>query len=71
MVEIILKNNIDKDKIEALLQFLKSLNIEATLKKDTFFEKRKKVEFTLSEGLWEDYPIDGKELREKSWERNK
>ena len=49
MVEIILKNNIDKDKIEALLQFLKSLNIEAMIKNDDLFEERKKADFTMEQ----------------------
>ncbi|MEO7316253.1 MAG: hypothetical protein ABIW47_13780 [Ginsengibacter sp.] len=71
MVEIILKNNIDKDKIEALLQFLKSLNIEAMIKNDDLFEERKKADFTISSGLWKDYSIDGNQLRKQSWERNK
>lgn len=71
MVEIILKNNIDKDKIEALLQFLKSLNIEAMIKNDNLFEERKKADFTISSGLWKDYSIDGNQLRKQSWERNK
>lgn len=52
MVEIILKNNIDKDKIEALLQFLKSLNIEAMIKNDDLFEERKKADFTISSRLF-------------------
>lgn len=71
MVEIILKSNISEDKIEALLQFLKSLNIEAQLKKDNLFEEREKADFSLSTGLWKDYLIDGNQLRKQSWERSK
>lgn len=71
MVEIILKNNIGKDKIEALLQFLKSLNIEALVKKDNLLEEREKAEFSLSTGIWKDYSIDGNELRKQSWVRSK
>lgn len=71
MVEIILKNNIGKDKIEALLHFLKSLNIEALVKKDNLLEKREKADFSLSAGLWKDYVIDGNELRKQSWVRRK
>ena len=68
MVEIILKDKIDQDKMEALLQFLKSLNIEAILKHEYLFEERKKVDFSLSVGLWKDYLIDGFQLRKQSWD---
>ena len=67
MVEIILKDKIDQDKMEALLQFVKSLNIEAIVKHEYLLKERKKVDFSLSAGLWKDYSIDGKQLRKQSW----
>ncbi len=66
-MEIILKNKIDQDKIEALLQFLKFLNIEAIVKHEYLLKERKKVDFSLSDGFWKDYSIDGYQLRKQSW----
>ena len=71
MVEIILKDNIEKSKIDALLQFLKSWNIDAELKKNTTTSIREKVDFSLSAGIWKDYTIDANELRNQAWKRNK
>ena len=67
MVEIILKDKIDQDKMKALLQLVKSLNLEVIVKDEYLLNEREKVEFSLSVGLWEDYSIDGNELRKQSW----
>ena len=71
MVEIILKNNVEKNKIDALLQFLKSWNIDAEIKKTTKPGTKKKTEFSLSAGIWKDYTIDAGELRKQAWNRSK
>ena len=71
MVEIILKNNIEKSKIDALLQFLKSWNIDAELKKNVRPVVREKADFSLSAGIWKNYSIDASELRKQAWNRNK
>ena len=71
MVEIILKNNPDKNKIKALILFLKALNIEAELKKIPKTGIKGKSKFTLSTGIWKDYSIDDDKLREQAWNRNK
>ena len=52
--------------MEALIQFLKLLNIEAILKHEYLFEERTKVDFSLSAGLWKDYSLDGNQLRKQS-----
>ena len=67
MVEIILKDKIDQDKMEALLKLVKSLNIEVVVKHEYLLRERKKVDFSLSVGLWKDYSIDGYKLRKQSW----
>ncbi len=71
MVEIILKSDIEERKIEALLQFLKSWNIDAELKRNAEPVVRKKSGFSLSAGIWKNYSIDAKELRKQAWNRNK
>ena len=68
MIEIILKDKIEENKMEALIQFLKGLKIEAIFKQDYVFKQRKKVGFSLSIGLWKDYSIGGNELRNQSWD---
>ena len=70
MQQLILKKDIDQSKMDALLYFLKSWNIEAELitKPKT---TKKKNDFSLSAGLWKDCNIDSVELRAQAWGRNK
>jgi hypothetical protein len=70
MQQLILKNDLDKNKIDALLHFLKSWNIDAELKTTTTSAKKSNI-FSLSAGIWEGYDIDGVELRKQAWNRNK
>jgi hypothetical protein len=71
MVQLILKNDIEQSKIDALLYFLKSWNIDAELKMTTTDVAKKKSAFSLSAGIWKDYDIDANELRKQAWNRNK
>ena len=71
MVEIILKDNLEKGKIEALIRFLRSMNIDAELKSGKKKGVRRKEEFSLSAGLWKNYDISASDLRKRSWNRNK
>ncbi len=68
MVELILNSDIEKSKIEALIKFLKSWNINAQIKSPNTLNTKKKKEFTLSAGIWKDYRIDANDLRKKSLE---
>ncbi|HMP29530.1 MAG TPA: hypothetical protein PKD85_08010 [Saprospiraceae bacterium] len=70
MQQIILKKEIDKTKLDALLVFLKSWNIEVELKTSPVISKKQSA-FSLAAGIWKDYNIDGNELRTKAWTRNK
>jgi len=71
MTEIILKKDIDDNKMNALLQFLQSWGVDAVVKKTNSYVATKSSEITLSVGLWSDYEnIDGVELRNKAWKRN-
>ncbi|WP_316826890.1 hypothetical protein [Pedobacter miscanthi] len=69
MTAIILKDNVEQRKIDALLNFLKSWDIDAELRITDSEKSAKIVDFSLSKGIWSDYNIDSKELREKSWKR--
>jgi hypothetical protein len=71
MTELILKKDIDENKMKALLAFLKSLGIEVELRTDISKTAKKKKEFSLAVGLWEDYQLDSSELRNQAWQRNK
>lgn len=70
MQQLILKKKIEKTKMEALLNFLKSWNIEAELKTSPVINK-KKSGFSLSVGIWKDYNIDANEIGQKAWKRSK
>lgn len=71
MVEIILKDDLEKGKIQALIRFLKSMNIDAELKEVKKKVVGKKGEFSLSAGIWKNYEINAANLRKQAWKRNK
>lgn len=70
MQQIILKKDIDQTQMDALLNLLKSLNIEAEIKTSLIVTK-KKSDFSLSTGIWKDYNINAEDLRIQAWNRNK
>ena len=70
MQHLILKKDIEQHKLDALILFLKSLNIEAELKKESL-STNKKSSFSLSAGIWKDYHVNASELRAKAWKKNK
>ena len=71
MTELILKQDIDENKMKTLLDFLKSWGIDVELKTTISKTAKKTQEFSLSAGLWADYQINSSELREQAWSRNK
>jgi len=71
MTELILKKDIDENKMKALLAFLKSWGIDVELRKSTTKAIKKSEEFSLTAGLWEDYQIDNTDLRNQAWQRKK
>ncbi|WP_231459435.1 MULTISPECIES: hypothetical protein [unclassified Pedobacter] len=70
MMEIILNDDIEQDKIDALLHFLKSRNIKAELRTTKANVKKQPSDFSLSEGIWSDYSISPNELRTKAWKKS-
>ena len=71
MTELILKQDIDENKMKTLLDFLKSWGIEVELKTSISKTAKKTQKFSLAAGLWEDYHINSSELRNEAWNRNK
>ena len=69
MTEIILKDDVEQSKIDALLSFLKLTNIDAEVKITNLNQVRHSSVFSLSSGIWKDYDIKAEELRNKAWKR--
>ena len=69
MTEIILKDDVEQSKIDALLFFLKSSNIDAEVKITDVKKIQKSSAFSLAKGIWRDYNVDANELRDKAWKR--
>lgn len=70
MQQLILKKDISQSKMEALIYFLKSWDIEVEVKTNTAVSIKKETDFSLSVGLWKDNSIDANELRKQAWNRN-
>jgi hypothetical protein len=66
MTQLIFKNDLEEDKLKALLGFLKTWDIDAEVKTSTPRVVKSKKKFSLSIGLWNDYTIDSVELRKKA-----
>ena len=66
MVELVLKNEIKKEKMDALLHFLRVWDINIEIKNMSDASKNN-GDFSLSAGIWKDYDIDATELRKRAW----
>lgn len=69
MQQLIFKSPISASKMKTLILFLKSWGIDAEFKQEPKLKSSQENDngLNLSVGLWEDYDINSKELREKSW----
>lgn len=67
MIQIVLKNEIEQSKIDALLIILKSWGIDTELKVIDSLNTKKESVFSLSEGIWKDYQINAEDIRNKAW----
>jgi hypothetical protein len=76
MTQIVMKNTIDRKKLNTLLFLLKSWDIAAEvnthhdIKKISAYSTSQKP-LSLSLGMWADYDINDKTLRAKAWGINK
>lgn len=69
MTQLIFRNDLEKNKLDALLHFLKTWNIEAEVKISTTKIPNKTNDFSLASGIWKVNAIDAKELRIKAWNK--
>ncbi|MDR0795407.1 MAG: hypothetical protein LBE79_05030 [Tannerella sp.] len=70
MTELILKNRIDRKKLNSIVIFLKSWGIDAEIKTISSRKKNNKEDpFSQSFGMWADRDIDIKKIRQKAYER--
>jgi len=70
MTELVLKNRVNKQKLDSIIYFLGMLNIDAEIKKTTAEKQiQTKPLFAETFGMWEGRNIDIKEIRQKSRER--
>ena len=65
MTKIILKDDIGKTKLKALMDYLKKEDIDAKIETGSseFQKIKSNSEFPITVGLWNDYEINGKTLR--------
>lgn len=71
MTEIILKEDIGQKKLNALLDFIKSLNVDAEVLKEGRIQTTKGLLFESTRGIWKDHKIDAEVLRFKAWSKAK
>ena len=70
MTELILKDNIDRQKLDSIIFFLNSLNVETEIKStDTVKETDSNELFAETFGMWANRDINIKEIRQKVNER--
>ena len=69
MTELILKNRIDRQRLNSIVIFLKSWGIDAEIKTNTIPKIKVEEPFSQSFGMWEDRDIDIKKIRKKTYER--
>lgn len=69
MTKIILKDDIGKTKLKALMDYLKKEDIDAKIETGSSeFQKIKSKEgFPITVGLWNETAINGKTLRQNAW----
>lgn len=70
-MHLVLKSEITKDKLNAIIAFLKAWNIEAELVDDKYENANHSdihSDITKNAGMWQDYDIDAKKLRESAWQ---
>ena len=70
MTELILKNKIDRQKLNSIIMFLKSWGIDAEVKTTSTHRKVDAEElFSQSFGMWAGRDIDVKAIRQNTYKR--
>ncbi len=68
-MQLILKNNIERSKLLALINFLKSMNFDFEMRSNKIEPQAANNKFNLAAGLWGDADITAENLRTKAWKR--
>ena len=69
MTELILKNRIDRQRLNSIVTFLKAWGIDAEIKTTTTSKIKVKEPFSQSFGMWADRDINIKKIRQQTHER--
>lgn len=70
MQHIVLKKELSKSKLNALLSFLKGWGVDAEVKSSNIeTNQMSSSEFTLNTEIWKDIEISASELRKNAWNR--
>jgi hypothetical protein len=70
MTELILKNKVDRKRLNSIVIFLKSWGIDAEIKTISTQKKDDEEEpFSQSFGMWADRDIDINKIRQEAYER--
>ena len=70
MQHIVLKKELSKSKLNALLSFLKGWGVDAEVKSSNVeTNQMSSSEFTLNTEIWKDIEISASELRKNAWNR--
>jgi len=67
MTELLLKNKVSKQKLDTIIYFLRTLNVDAEIKNSTHKKEIKKDPFVEVFGIWADRDIDATSLRKQAW----
>jgi hypothetical protein len=70
MTQIILKNQIERKKLETLLFLLKSWEIDAEVNNTDITQSKSKSNhelFSKTRGMWKNREIDARQLRREAW----
>jgi len=67
MTELVLKNRVNKQKLDSIIYFLKMLNVDVEVKNLAQKKVIKKDPFAETFGMWADRDIDATTLRKQAW----
>ena len=69
MTELILKNRIDRQRLNSIVTFLKAWGVDAEIKTTATSKIKVKEPFSQSFGMWADRDINIKTIRHQTHER--
>ena len=68
MTQILLQNDIDSMQMSVLIGLFNSWSVNAIITDEKKFEEKSFTQrFAKTRGMWKDYDIDAKQLRQDAW----